>query len=292
MKDYVNQNSFYNELVMLLEAGRRIIVTEGDVDYEILKKHIHDDARIVMGVGGREHVLKAADAIYDQGYIDALFLVDKDFDNVIKSPRDFNGNVIPSKCHDFVMDLIDGSPVLIAAILDQILSRARRSPKNGIRDELTATTLIDKAMDYAFIMSAVRIHSLNTARRWKLSESILTTFGCRTGSMRPVVERVLQKNKQDTSSENIEDIVGCVEKIYSSWSDDRSMLVGDHDFFDALSAVCRSEGILVSSDDLSDRVVGAVRCDVIFNVFWYSEIEKWCRARGWKGLACPCCGVA
>ena len=288
MKNYLNQNSFYNELVMLLEAGRKIIVAEGDIDFEILKRHIHDDARLVMGVGGREHVLKTADAIYDQGYIDALFLVDKDFDGVIKSPRDFNANVIPSKCHDFVMDLIDGSPVLIVAILDQILARARRSPKNGIRDELTARTLIEKAVDYAFIMSAVRIHSLDHVRQWKLSESILTTFGCRTGSMRQVIKRVLQKNKQDTSSENVNTIVGFVEKIYNSLSDDRLMLVGDHDFFDALSTVCRSEGVLVSSDDLSDRVVGAVRCDVIINVFWYSEIEKWCRVRGWKGLACPC----
>lgn len=113
MKNYLNQNSFYNELVMLLEAGRKIIVAEGDIDFEILKRHIHDDARLVMGVGGREHVLKTADAIYDQGYIDALFLVDKDFDGVIKSPRDFNANVIPSNVMISLWILLTGLRCLL-----------------------------------------------------------------------------------------------------------------------------------------------------------------------------------
>lgn len=286
MIDLHNQASFCNTIVMLLEAGQKVIVTEGDVDFDILKPHVHDDAKLVMGVGGRECVLKTAEDVHDRGYIDALFLVDRDFDSVLKSPREFNESVFPSRCHDFIMDLLEGSPKLLGSILDQILTRERRKPKNRVRTELTSKMLVETATNYAFKMSAVRIHSLDNARHWKFSKPILNTFGCAIGSIHQIVERVLQKNEQVNNSTIVGAIVGDVENIQDSLKGNKFALVGDHDFFDALAAVCRCEGICVSSGDLSDRVVGAIRCDVMLNVFWFSKIEKWCHSRGCKGMDC------
>jgi hypothetical protein len=288
MIEYTNPNSLYNEIVMLLESGRRVILTEGDVDFDILKLHMHEDASLVKGKGGRECVLKVADRICDRGYVDALFLVDKDFEGVIKHPRTFSANVVPSECHDFVMDLINGHPMLLKVVLEQILSRERRSTKNRVRAEITSEVLIESAVNYALIMSAVRIHSLNRGKGWKFTAPIFSTFGRAIVNVRQIVGKVLQINGQSIDSVNVDAIVEDVERVLNSLSRNKYALVGDHDFFDALAAVCRNEGIQASSKDLSERVVCAIRCDVMFNVFWFSEIERWCHVRGLRGMRCPC----
>jgi hypothetical protein len=286
MNELYKQSSFCNTIIMLLEAGRKVIVTEGDVDFDILYPHIHDDVKLVRGTGGREHVLKVAEDIRGQGYIDALFLVDRDFDGVLKFSREFGESVLPSRCHDFIMDLLEGCPKLLGTILDQVLARERRSPESKIRADLTSRMLVEDAIDYAFKMSAVRIHSLNNILKWEFTRPILTTFDGAIGTIYQIVERVLQKNHCDSSSVRIDSIVEDVENVWKSLNDEKISLVGDHDFFDALAVVCRREGICVSADALSGQVAGAVRCDVMLNVFWFSEIEKWCHSRDCKGLDC------
>lgn len=288
MIEYANPNSLYNEVVMLLESGRRVILTEGDVDFDILKPHMHEDTSLVKGEGGRECVLRVADRIYDRGYLDALSLVDKDFEGVLKFPRTFSANVLPSECHDFVMDLIKACPMLLRLVLEQILNRERRSTKSKVRAEVTSEELIESAVDYALIMSAVRIYSLDNRRDWDLTVPIFSTFGRTIATVSQVVEKILQINGQSIDVVDIGSIVEDVEGALSSLSRNKFALVGDHDFFDALAAVCRNEGIRASSKDLSERVVGAIRCDVMFNVFWFSEIQRWCHARDLKGMRCPC----
>lgn len=261
MNELYNQASFCNTIIMLLEAGRKVIVTEGDVDFDILYPHIHDDVELVRGTGGREHVLKVAEDIRGQGYIDALFLVDRDFDGVLKFSREFGEGVLPSRCHDFIMDLLEGYPKLLGTILDQMLARKRRSPESKTRADLTSRMLVEDAIDYAFKLSAVRIHSLNNILKWEFHRPILTTFDGAIGTIYQIVERVLQKNHCDSISARIDSIVEDVENVWKSLNGKKMSLVGDHDFFDALSVVCRREGICVSADALSGQVAGAVRCE-------------------------------
>jgi len=54
MNELYKQSSFCNTIIMLLEAGRKVIVTEGDVDFDILYPHIHDDVKLVRGTGMTE----------------------------------------------------------------------------------------------------------------------------------------------------------------------------------------------------------------------------------------------
>ena len=234
MIEYANPNSLYNEVVMLLESGRRVILTEGDVDFDILKPHMHEDTSLVKGEGGRECVLRVADRIYDRGYLDALFLVDKDFEGVLKFPRTFSANVLPSECHDFVMDLIKACPMLLRLVLEQILNRERRSTKSKVRAEVTSEELIESAVDYALIMSAVRIYSLDNRRDWDLTVPIFSTFGRTIATVSQVVEKILQINGQSIDVVDIGSIVEDVEGALSSLSRNKFALVGDHDLAPSL----------------------------------------------------------
>lgn len=282
MHEYIDSNGVYGTVRMAIDAGCLVLVVEGNGDRDLLKRHCSSDISI-YSAAGKPAALEAARQLDGHDFNRARFLVDRDYDDYKRDTQAYPSNVIASKCHDILVDILSSSPGVLLKAVDSIYIAHGRSssvdtgqgPKESIEQALSM------ARDIAAIRIANARHLLGLDfKRINFKDlnpgscSIEKIFGmltCAQGS-RPLPTDVLN---EAMAFRNQMESVGY-------------QLIGDHDLLESLSRVLE-----LRKSDNRDKVIlisilSAIQCEVLPRVEWYQDLQHWAAKFSKTAFLCPC----
>ena len=282
MKEVLNANTFFNTVAMIRQdISALLLIVEGEDDYFVLKSHNSEDLHLLPGVGGRANLLAAAELADKRMLSGVKFLIDSDYDAFVASGRSYPSNVITSKTHDVFMDMI----VVGSKVIDRVIESHSRAVGRSSGPALVATAVRNEAVILAARLAPLRIANERHGLGLNLSKF---PFGSLT-SLEPLDDEIakLAIGRSNTSLSEI-NLVAHIKAESAHRSVDSVAVVGDHDFFRALSRVLEEKGARSTSDSLFSSFLAALSCDQVVATDWYVELEGWAAVNGMGAFACPC----
>lgn len=282
MRSALNANTFFATVALARQNTRALIlVVEGDDDYFIAKEHVNDqDILLIAGVGGKAAVLDAAEKAERRHVTGVRFIVDVDWDRFTQPTRRYPSNVVPSKHHDAVIDIVMVSAGLVDRVID---SHSRSARRRGV--EFDTPTAREDAVKLAAQLAPLRIVNERNTLGLNLAGF---PFG-RLSTLTPTPDELAQiaVNRSQTTltaSELAATVAGEIAHVGT----DQDLLVGDHDFFRALARVLQDRGVTAGADSLWTAFLAGLLCANLGATDWYREIVAWGQSNNRDSFACPC----
>ena len=282
MRSALNANTVYATVVLARQASHHlIVVVEGEDDHFIVKDHVNSrDIMLISGSGGKRNVLDAAAIADAQGVRGVKFLVDADYDRFTDPALRYPPNVISSKYHDAIVDIVMSGTVLLDRVID---SHSRAGRRNGaaFRTEIAR----QRALGLASTLAPLRI--VNERKRYGLR---LQAFPFSNLPTLPPSESDLASIAVGRSACTVTQAALEVDlaKEISHVGVHIEFLVGDHDLFKALSRVLKDVGVIAGADALWSSFLAGILCAHLGATDWYAELSTWAEANGRSMFACPC----
>lgn len=283
MRGALNANTFFNTVALARHNVRTLIlVVEGEDDHFLVRRHINEaDVLLIAGVGGRPRVLEAAELAERRGLRGIRFLIDADYDRFSAPTLRYPSNVIASKHHDAIVDLL----VVSSALVDHVAETQSRSAiRRGVTVDFEQARV--DAFSLASSVAPLRIANDRHGYGLRLAKFPFGELGTVHPSVSDLAALVVRRSGNTRNQSDIEaDIAAELPHLGT----DQMVLVGDHDFFRALARVLQLQGVAsVNADALWDGVLAAASCPHLAGTGWYSELADWGAANSRSTFSCPC----
>lgn len=270
MRNYLNGTRLYNEIQLRLRAnGRKVVVVEGEEDYDLLYEHF-GEARINFMAGyGKAVSLEAAQAA-ETDADSVRFYIDADFDRITGDDASWGSKVVASQRYDLVADVSEINP--------RILTKIAR--KNSAEEHWASAEMhVALARRVAIAIGATRLAS--RIEGWELSMSNFPTAVVLPVSPNGPVdeEQLADMAIQRTHACQVarQQVLAAANKERASLSDE-SLLINGHDLLQALNRIGSQFAggqANVSYTDLFTYVTTEAELRAVPSVL---EIENWVTA--------------
>lgn len=282
MKNALTASTFFATVAMARQSSTSlIIVIEGDDDHFVAEDHINSrDALLIAGVGGRAAVLEAA-AITETARITGVrFLIDVDYDPNVWPSRRYPDNVVTSEAHDLMMDVMLAASAVVKRVVQ---AHTRSASRRGIT--IDAPAAYEEAFDLALRLAPLRIANERHDYGLNLRDF---PFG-KLSSANPNDSEIaaLAVGRSHTNA-TVEQLTADMATERATLSDSTASLVGDHDFFSALSKILHLAGAKASKDSLWTAFLSAVSCANLQATKWHKAIATWGAGYSRQVFHCPC----
>lgn len=284
MKEALTANVFFNTIALARQNVRSLIlVVEGDEDNFLMKAHVNAvDVLLIAGVGGRTNVLRAAALAEANGLGGLKFLVDADYSSFIEPDADYPGNVLLSKHHDAIIDvLVPNSRLVERAIEVHTRSVARKGVQVNTEEIRRDAYLL------AASVAPLRIANDRNGYGLRLADFPFGELSTLRPSETDLADLVVKRSGFKWSRVGIESDMRAELTLLDGVKIEH--LVGDHDLIRALAAVLRARGVsALSPDALWTGILLAMQCAHLAAANWYSAISDWALSNSRLAFACPC----
>lgn len=282
MREYLSAETLFNTVAMVIkESSALLLVAEGDDDHFVLKRHVSEDLSVIAGIGGREHVLRAAAIARRRNLRGVKFLVDRDIDDYCGKDSAAD-NVVVSDRHDIMTDLLFSSGMTHRVVEIHIRAVSRQS-KPGTVLLPTTEEIVDSAIELATLVAATRIASARDALSLDFARFSFGALSENQFTLGAVTDILLERNqREDVATAFSEASASALEELKLS----RESVVGDHDLFRALARVLKVHGVHVADRSLFNSFLAGVNCAVLLTTNWLTEIESWCNSNSRRGFTC------
>ena len=280
MKELLNDNTLFVEVVMARQGSKALVlVVEGKDEEFLLKKHLdREQVTLVAGQGGKQNILKVATRVSADPLIDGVgFLIDSDYDRVIDPAITYPNTVFTSSRHDAVIDVLATNWPLIEQVIE---AHSRKKSVSGasvrlkalaLASELSVLRVLNDRLDLSLNLQNFPFGELPDPAT---SDSIARIALARSGLVSYDTEMLTAKMKEE--AERIKHI-------------DKEHLVGDHDYFKALASVLKLEGITPGFENLVSSFLALVSCRHVSAADWYTHIDTWAQENDTQPFLCPSC---
>ncbi|MEV7619132.1 hypothetical protein AB0N59_03235 [Microbacterium sp. NPDC089321] len=283
MRSALNANTFYNTVALARQNVRTLIlVVEGDDDHLLVKRHVNDeDVLLIAGVGGKPVVLDAARIAERRNLRGVRFMIDIDYDPFTSPTLRYPANVIESKNHDAIMDVLIIAGDLIEWVME---AYARSSLRSG------AWLDTSKAREDAYVLAAsvapLRVANDRHQYGLKLSKFPFGQLPNAQPGPADLARLVVMRSGNTRTQADVEaDIIAEATHLGT----DHVRLVGDHDYFRALAKVLQLAGVTgVTAENLWTGVLVAIACVHLGATDWYQRLSEWGAANSRATFTCPC----
>lgn len=281
MREYLNENSLANTIAMFRQVSNQLIlIVEGSYDKRALKRHVTEDIKIYPAEG-KQKATRAAELVARRNVPGTLFLIDRDYDDYSGQRVTYPENVVPSDGHDSFTDLILADIDNLIDVIEVYLDESEYKKSNA-KNESTATEILDKALDLARAVSAVRIVNSRYNMGLNLKQFKFGTLGKRTHlDALEVLERLLPDHCPDTEQLVIE-----VSDEHAALRSASIPLIGDHDLFEAIAHVLSSYGKGAKQINLHRTFLFAITCKNLKRPSWFRTIQNWASRYHMQGFGC------
>jgi hypothetical protein len=284
VRENLNFNTLFNTVAMVRsEIQKLILIVEGDDDFHLLDHHASDDAVLMPGQGGKPHVLTAAALVEHHSIGRVCFLVDRDFDTYTLTSDPYPANVISSSRHDFFMDIVDAA----AYVVDVVVSiHARRMGRRG--GVIDAASMRVEALALASKIAPFRIVNDKLGLGLNFRDFPFGNFSTINPTSLDISKLIVGRSNTEWTSEQLSSLV---DDECPSIIGEPIDLVGDHDFFRALSRVLYEHGMRrITADDLFNSFLSNLssNCDALRATNWHRAVEDWADAHDSSATSCPC----
>jgi hypothetical protein len=281
VRDALNEHTLFAMLAMIrAESASHIYVLEGDDDAFALKPHASGEVRLIPG-NGRPITLRTAELAHTRGLSAVTFLVDADYDRFVQPDPYYPRNVITSEHHDVIMDLIFGCLSAIDRVIDAHCRAARRSGQ-CVED---AANLRDAALVLASRIALLRILNEKERLTLNLSDFPFGSLSSTEASFLEIAEVAVGRSAVSYDPDNLAQKLAGLELTTGPCL----ALPGDHDFFGALGAVLRSQGVRnASKTALESSYLAAISCSSIVGAGWFSRVMENTSTSIPRPFSCPC----
>lgn len=282
MRGALTGDTLFATVLLTRQATKELIlVVEGDDDHYVFEAHINDrDVRLVMGTGGKPNVLRAAEIADAQDLKGVRFFVDADFDRAAETPVAYPANVTVSTNHDTLMDVVLGGDLLLDRVIDTHCRAARRAG-----NEFTTEEVRREAMELAGTMVPLRVANEDGGLGLRLRDFPLGNVTALPAQVAELAQIAIARSNTSLTIDEVVQRVGVTNAVLTNA---REPLVGDHDFFRALSRVLRSKGVTAGAESLLTAFLAGMLCAHLGVTDWYVELTAWGAAHNRTTFACPC----
>ncbi|MFK4789255.1 hypothetical protein [Microbacterium sp. ZW T5_56] len=258
-----------------------ILVVEGEDDHFIFDEHINkSDVLLIAGVGGKQNVLGAAERAEKHNVLGVRFLIDSDYDRWARPALKYPTNVVSSKGHDAIMDMV----VSADALVDRVVGvHARAARRRGI--VIDPPAIRRDAFRLAGALAPIRIVNDMNEYQLKLRDfpfgRVTEVGGDLSELARIAVDRsstVLLAEHVTANATTVQQELDLSEAHY----------VGDHDLFGALARVLQSHGVTVKAATLWNTFLAGLLCAHLGVTDWYQDLVNWGERNSRRVFACPC----
>lgn len=279
----LNSNTFFNTIALARQNVRALIlVVEGDDDHFLVKTHVNDvEVLLIAGVGGRPVVLDAAEKAERQNVRGVRFMIDVDYDRFTDPTRRYPSNVVASKHHDAIVDLL----IVNTGLLDRVIeAHARTAVRKGAK--IDAAQVRQAAFELAGSVAPLRIANDRNGYGLNLKKFPFGELKTLMPTPAHLAELVVRRSGHTRTQADVEaDILSECAHLGLNLS----LLVGDHDYFRALAKVLRLAGVVGLSDEaLWSAFLSGVTCANLAFTDWYQELVDWGAANARSTFVCPC----
>lgn len=288
MRESLNFNTLFNTIAMVRsEISKLMVVVEGDDDFHLLTYHRSDDIVLMPGQGGKPHVLAAAALSAQQSVTGVLFLVDRDYDNYTLTTDPYPPNVISSKRHDFFADIVESG----THVMDALISTHTRSSRRSGSD-LNPGTIRLEAINLAAQLAPFRI--VNEKLDLGLNFRNFPFGNLVTINPSPIqlAEMIVNRSNTTWTADQLHTLV---TSETAELGDDLMDLVGDHDFFRALSRVLANYGVKKETPEglLNSFLTNLIsNCGPLIATDWHRKVNEWAAEFDSSVTSCPCGAAA
>lgn len=232
MLEDLDGNDLFNSL--MLERGQRtskVVVVEGESDYNLLADFLGNDALEVVVGYGKTSLLEASRVSLDP-MPDVVFLVDADFDRLTGTASSYLENTVATDYYDLYMDAYFQEPAALMRVARRFLKRAGHvSPEAGIDAAIAAATGV------GLVRYVSKLHSFNL---YLENFPMHVIMGNVSGHVELLqVVRLALKRTKSTIVEETE-VHAIAEELQRSV--ERDYIVNSHDLLAAFHAVCSKFG--------------------------------------------------
>ncbi len=237
MLEYLDGTDLHNTLRLLLKGGtKKIIVVEGEDDYDLLIEAFEDsDVAIVPGYG-KPKTLQAALEAHRDGTDPVRFLLDADFDRLTSADAHYPSNVVATTYYDLAMDTVEHLTSIVPRI-------ARLASGQAESAQLDVDTQV--ALTYAIAEQFGAVRYASHVEVWNLSFEVfpfhlhLPTQGSDEIDLPGIVAMLVSRT--DKCTLDPESLCSSVP-THTERIDNQRRLVNSHDLFDILLHVGRKFG--------------------------------------------------
>ncbi|MBP3978492.1 hypothetical protein [Microbacterium sp. BLY] len=272
----------YATVLLARQATQQLIlVIEGADDDFVLKQHLNEqDVLTIPSNGGKGGALQAAKLASEQSLRGVRFLVDADYDRYLPSRPEYPDNVTSSHGHDTFADMLFAGANLLERVIE---SHSRSGRRNGA----TFDTADVRAQAVALAAAIAPLRLANELHSYGLN---LRGFPFGKIASLPADEEALAKIAIDRSGTPLSPstLVAAMSEAGSRLGEERTLVVGDHDLFGALSRVLREHGISAGADAMAASFLAGLLCAHLGSTDWYRELNDWGAANSRVTFACPC----
>lgn len=280
MKEALGPTALANLIRMIRsESPNPILVVEGEDDKFVVEPHLDSQVRVLPGNIGKSSIILAAKELSVERL---FFLLDRDLDDVILAEgTEFPKNVIRSNSHDLLMDLVSAD----STYLERAVRALTRKANQQSEEQSSAQTLIDKSFDLAWCLVPVRI--ANQRRRFGIRLRDFP-YGA-LSSVSPTWEEVARTAAFKRSREvSLPILLEAIESERTAALKLGRQLVGDHDFFGAVSRVLRESGAdKITREHVETAFLSTVDCTLVAKAKWSAELGSLMQEQGIQAFDCP-----
>lgn len=281
MRSALGAVTFFNTVALARQAVRSLIlVVEGEDDHFMLKNHVNPaDVLLIAGVGGKPTVLEAAARAQRSGMRGIRFVVDVDYDKFTSPTMSYPANVLASKHHDGVMDVLLGAPHLIRRVVE---SHARTEVRRGAA--IDPTDIHDQALALAAAVAPLRIANERHGYGISLATFPFGNVPLSSPTSDDLADAVFKRAQGRVTKKALSAQITAEKAHLGS---DPALLAGDHDFFRALARALQARGVSARAEDLWASVLAGVLCAHLAATDWYRALVEWGDAHSRTTFGCP-----
>lgn len=223
MRSDLDGTDLFNLLMMdPPRAEDRLVVVEGESDFNLLADFLRsDEVEVVVGYG-KKSLLEAA-VLASSTLARTVFLVDADFDRLIGAADAFPDNVVLTDTYDLYMDACNADELCLRRVSRRYLEETELDPQEGVTRAFDAASQIG-AVRFASIVNEHFLNMKQFPLREVMDKSSLAV------RIRDVVDLALLRT--DHVPPNRDTIVGEAEVALEEV--DVWLLVNSHDLLSAL----------------------------------------------------------
>lgn len=281
MRGNLTPESLFSEVIMLLphSSTTALVVLEGDNDISALAPFVGKSVKLLPG-NGKQNVLGAARlAAADVRFNKTRFIVDRDYDFIASDELAYPPNVLVTRQHDLLMDILCVSKEPLHNALDQqLIGISRRENKRGSSsgspgaDHGGRAAVIQAADRLAFSVAVLRIVSIRLAlaipfrhlNREDITPCPVQLFNMwASGWVTPEADRTRALSE--------------ISRTKLEFSIRQYAIISDHDLLQSCCRLLHERNISVSESTLRRCIHNQLTIDVIQGIDLVKDLDMWAR---------------
>lgn len=279
MRGAITPTTIFGTVAMARQGSSSLIlVVEGDDDHFMIRDHINVSDVVLIGGNGRPKVLEAAAKAERRGVRGVRFLVDADYDRFTQPTSSYPSNVVVSKHHDAMVDVVLMNP----SVLDRVIASYGRSVERR-GGSLDVAAVRAEAITLAGAVAPLRVVNERMGHNLNLRDFPFGRLASTTPTDAELAALAVERSDTAITAAQLEvDIAGQRSHVGA----DIAVLIGDHDLFRALARVLSDHGVSIRPDFLWSGFMSAVSCRELYLVAWYQELVGWGAANSHSTFNC------